>query len=261
MRCCAATSSRADTTTWNKAGAQPPGVRRDRRALPFAGYYGDLPAVNSPPTAAVGPRRSAAGTGAGFRYENWLFESHPGWEVNATLYLPADLPPPYPPIVVPVGHSGKQFAAYQRPCQYFARAGLAALVFDPPGVAGEKQRGNDHFCDGVRCHLTGDTSSRYFVGDALRAMDFLGTRADIDRSHGFTLTGVSGGGNTSVFAALLDERASRSSGPRAASRGRAGSCSMPLLRSLPGDPHARPPARRHGRPATCYAALAPRPCC
>jgi dienelactone hydrolase len=171
----------------------------------FAGYYGDLPAV-----LAANPlqaRQVGAGTGAGFRYENWLFESHPGWEVNATLYLPADLPPPYPPIVVPVGHSGKQFAAYQRPCQYFARAGLAALVFDPPGVAGEKQRGNDHFCDGVRCHLTGDTSSRYFVGDALRAMDFLGTRADIDRSHGFTLTGVSGGGNTSVFAALLDERA------------------------------------------------------
>lgn len=171
----------------------------------FAGYYGDLPAVlaGNPPQA----RRVGAGAGAGFRYENWLFESHPGWEVNATLFLPADLPPPYLPIVVSVGHSGKQFAAYQRPCQYFARAGFAALVFDPPGVAGEKQPGNDHFCDGVRCHLTGDTSSRYFVGDALRAMDFLGARADIDPRRGFTLTGVSGGGNTSVFASLLDDRA------------------------------------------------------
>ncbi len=171
----------------------------------FAAYYGDLPAV-----LAANPlkaRQTGGGQTAGCRYENWLFESHPGWEVNATLFLPADRPPPYLPVVVSVGHSGKQFASYQRPCQYFARAGLAALVFDPPGMAGEKQPGNDHFCDGVRCHLTGDTSSRYFVGDALRAMDFLGARPDIEARHGFTLTGVSGGGNTSVFAALLDERA------------------------------------------------------
>ncbi len=181
----------------------PPTCTQVRKT--FAGYYGDLPAVLA--AHPLQARQVGAGAGRGFRYENWLFESHPGWEVNATLYLPADLPPPYLPIVVSVGHSGKQFESYQRPCQYFARAGFAALVFDPPGVSGEKQPGNDHFCDGVRCHLTGDTSSRYFVGDALRAMDFLGARHDINARHGFALTGVSGGGNTSVFASLLDDRA------------------------------------------------------
>lgn len=174
-------------------------LTRDR----FAGYYGDLKERLRGPLRA---RQVGGGTGAGFRYENLLFESHEGWEVNATLYLPADVPPPWPAVVVSVGHSGKQFSNYQLPPQYFARAGLAALVYDPPGMAGEKRPGNDHFRDGVRCYLTGDTSSRYFVGDALRALDYLATRSDIDQSHGFACTGVSGGGHTSVFAALLDDR-------------------------------------------------------
>lgn len=171
----------------------------------FAAYYGDLREVLA--ATPLNVRVVGGGEGEGFRWENVLFESHPGWEVNATVYLPQDRPPPYLPLVVSVGHSGKHMPNYQRPCHYFARAGFAAIVFDPPGVAGEKQPGNDHFADGVRCHLTGDTSSRYFVGDTLRAMDYLATRADIDLGHGFVLTGVSGGGHSSVFAALLDDRA------------------------------------------------------
>lgn len=169
----------------------------------FRAYHGDLRASLSGPLNA---RTVSRGKGPGFRYENVLFESHPGWEVNATLYLPAAGNGPFPPVVVPVGHSGKQFVNYQFPCHYFARAGFAAIIFDPPGMAGEKQPGNDHFDDGVRCHLTGDTSGRYFVGDVLRAMDYLATRADIDSRHGFACTGVSGGGHSSIFAALLDDR-------------------------------------------------------
>ena len=46
-----------------------------------------------------------------------------------------------------------------------------AVLFDPPGQASEKQTGNDHFIDGVRCYLVGETSSRYFVADALRCID------------------------------------------------------------------------------------------
>ena len=170
----------------------------------FASYYGALPAeLRARP---LQPRVVSTGRGPGFRIENVLFESHPGWEVNATVFLPADLPPPYPPIVVSVGHSAKTKPSYQLPCQYFARAGFAAITYDPPGMAGEKRPGNDHFGDGVRCYLTGDTSNRYFVGDALRCADYLLARPDIDARRGVAATGVSGGGNTSVFAALLDER-------------------------------------------------------
>jgi dienelactone hydrolase len=193
-------------------GRFPAGMSRDQALAAsaevrrvFAAYYGDLREVLA--ATPLQARRVGGGTGEGFHWENVLFTSHPGWDVNATLFLPSDRPPPYLPLVVSVGHSGKHLPNYQRPCQYFARAGFAAVVFDPPGMVGEKQPGNDHFADGVRCHLTGDTSSRYFVGDTLRVMDYLATRADIDARHGFVLTGVSGGGNSSVFAALLDDRA------------------------------------------------------
>jgi len=169
----------------------------------FRSYYGDLREfINGPLNARIVGR----GEDRGFRYENVLFESHPGWEVNATVYLPLEINGPRPAVVVPVGHSAKQFESYQLPCQYFARAGFIAITFDPPGVAGEKQPGNDHFYDGVRCHLIGDTSSRYFIGDVLRAMDYLETRDEVDASHGFACTGVSGGGHSSVFAGLLDDR-------------------------------------------------------
>ncbi len=144
----------------------------------------------------------------GYAVENVLFESLPGWDVNASVYLPdaTAFPPPWPAIVVPVGHSGKQMADYQVPAQLFARCGYAAVTFDPPGMSGEKQGGNDHFIDGVRCYLTGHSSNRYFVIDALRCVDYLAKRPDVDMRRGVGMTGVSGGGMTTMFAALLDDR-------------------------------------------------------
>jgi len=141
-----------------------------------------------------------------YRLENVLFESLPGWEVNASVYLPVGQEPPYPAVVVPVGHSGKQFESYQIPAQVFARCGYAAVLFDPPGQASEKRPGNDHFHDGVRCYLTGHSSNRYFVIDALRCIDYLRTRDDVDTSNGVAMTGVSGGGVTTLWSTLFDER-------------------------------------------------------
>lgn len=144
----------------------------------------------------------------GYVIENVLFESLPGWDVNASVYLPLAerFPPPWPAIVVPVGHSGKQFENYQKPAQVFALCGYVALTFDPPGMAGEKRAGNDHFSDGVRCYLTGHSSNRYFVADAVRCIDYLASRKDVDMSRGVGMTGVSGGGTTTMFATLLDDR-------------------------------------------------------
>ena len=144
----------------------------------------------------------------GYVLGNVLFESLPGLDVNASVYLPleADWPPPWPAIVVPVGHDRQVEPIYQLPAQVFARRGYVAVVFDPPGMAGEKPLGNDHFRDGVRCYLTGQSSNRYFVIDALRCIDYLATRADVDLGNGVGMTGVSGGGMTTMSATLLDER-------------------------------------------------------
>lgn len=160
-------------------------------------------------TLAANPLRArtvSSSDHAGFRIDNVLFESHPGWEVNASVFVPAGGAGPYRCIVVPVGHSDKGQPSYQRPCAYFARAGFLAITFDPPGCSGEKSEGNEHFVDGVRDYLLGETSSRYFIADALRCIDYLATRPDADLSAGVAMTGVSGGGTTTTFAALLDER-------------------------------------------------------
>lgn len=146
--------------------------------------------------------------------ENVLFESLPGWDVNASVFLPKKEKylPPWKAIVVPVGHSSKTRNNYQIPAQVFASLGYVAVIFDPPGMAGEKQGGNDHFTDGVRCYLTGASSNRYFIMDAIRCIDYLSTRSDIDMSKGVGMTGVSGGGTTTMFATLIDDRI-RASGP------------------------------------------------
>lgn len=149
-----------------------------------------------------------------YTVENVLFESLPGLDVNASVYLPLEEahPKPWPAVVIPVGHSAKTRESYQKPAQYFARSGFVAVTFDPPGMGGEKHTGNDHFRDGVRCYLTGHSSNRYFVIDALRCIDYLETRADVDTSRGVAMTGVSGGGITTMYATVLDDRI-RVSGP------------------------------------------------
>ncbi len=141
--------------------------------------------------------------------ENVIFESLDRWQVNASVFIPrkcAEHRPPYPAVVVPVGHSPKTGPNYQLPCQLFARAGYVAVVFDPPGQQTEKDPGNDHFTDGPRCYAVGQSPLRYFVADALRALDYLETRPDVDSSRGFAMTGVSGGGETTRWAAALDDR-------------------------------------------------------
>lgn len=184
-----------DWQTWRSGVREA--VREGLGALPFGEEGGPL---NVRPVS----RRELPG----YVLENVLFDSLPGLDVNASIYIPPPerYPPPWQAAVVAVGHSSKTRESYQIPAQVFAQMGYVAVTFDPPGVAGEKQAGNDHFNDGVRCYLTGHSSNRYFVIDALRCVDYLVARGDIDMSRGVAMTGVSGGGITTMFAALLDDR-------------------------------------------------------
>lgn len=199
----------AQSATRRKAALTGGDVAAYRQVVCTAvrGFYGTLPAGQEASSPQVIPVSAFAHDG--FRIENVLFDSFPGWQVNATVYIPTGYKPLFPAVVVPVGHSGKQrFKNYQLPCQLFARCGFIAICFDPPGQASEKQPGNDHFNDGVRDYLLGETSSRYFVADALRCIDYLATRKDVDLSHGVAMTGVSGGGTTTTLAVNLDNRIS-----------------------------------------------------
>ncbi|MHB9035408.1 MAG: alpha/beta hydrolase [Armatimonadota bacterium] len=167
-------------------------------------FYGQLPVARN--GAELQVTRISSFEKDGFRVENVLFDSFPGWQVNGSVYVPTNFEPPFPAVVFPADHSGKQYPTNQLPAQVLARSGYLTIAFDPPGADGEKQPGNDHFVDGVRSYLVGETSSRYFVTDAMRCIDYLESRDDVDISFGVAMTGVSGGGFTTMLCALLDDR-------------------------------------------------------
>ncbi len=144
-----------------------------------------------------------------YRIENHIFESYPGWYVNATVYLPKK-EGKYPGVVCPTGHSSKKFPNYTSSAQLIARSGYIAVSFDPPGMQGEHhpgdEDGNNHFEDGVRGYLSGFWSQTFFVLDAIRCLDYLQTREDVDQECGFAMTGISGGGTTTFHTNIIEER-------------------------------------------------------
>ncbi len=143
----------------------------------------------------------------GFSIENLLVESLPGCWMNVTVWKPDPKrwPAPWPAVVTPIGHNGKYSSNEQYPPQVFAANGYLAVSFDPPGF-GEKARGNDHFVDGVRGYVTGQNPLAFFLADARRAVDYVLSRPDVDPRPGVAMTGVSGGGFSTVCCGLLDPR-------------------------------------------------------
>jgi dienelactone hydrolase len=141
----------------------------------------------------------------GFTIENVLFNSLPGWEVNASVYVPKGKGP-FPCVVCPTGHSAKYKENYYIPAQIFARNGYMAVSFDPPGCVGELANHNDHFVNGYIGWLTGIWSQTYFICDALACIDYMYSRKDTDTRKGIAITGVSGGGTTAIYASILDRR-------------------------------------------------------
>lgn len=156
--------------------------------------------------------------GDGFRIEKLTYESLPGFRVTANLYVPIGRSGPFPAVVLTPGHdpSGKlgqySFAAN------LARAGIAALAYDPisegerfqhydPELGASKvgRVTGEHSHAGVQTLLIGDHVSRYFVWDAVRGIDYLVSRMDIDAER-IGAFGCSGGGTVTAYLTALDDR-------------------------------------------------------
>lgn len=153
----------------------------------------------------------------GYTVENVLFESWPGVHVSANLYLPdaTRFPPPHPCVLIACGHSGagKSAPNYGRGGVMSARAGVAALAVDP-FAQGERvqERGKnpvvnweEHNRIGSLAVLLGGGFPRFRVWDAIRALDYLETRPDID-AQALGCMGNSGGGNVTAFLQAVDPR-------------------------------------------------------
>jgi cephalosporin-C deacetylase-like acetyl esterase len=145
----------------------------------------------------------------GYRVENVVFESMPGLYMTANLYLPVPRTGRVPAVLYLCGHSPDPAGAkavYQRNGIWLARLGYAVLVLDPM-----------HFGEvpGVH-HGTGNLGMWYWlslgytpvgpeVWNAMRALDYLETRPEVAAGR-FAVTGGSGGGSISWYAAAVDER-------------------------------------------------------
>ncbi|REJ94670.1 MAG: hypothetical protein DWQ34_08000 [Planctomycetota bacterium] len=154
----------------------------------------------------------------GYRIEKVIYESQPQHHVTANLYLP-DGEGPFAGVVVSSGHSrtAKTADYNQRFGIMMARHGMAALCFDPIGQGERSQFLDDdgqplyssttseHFLVGVGSILVGRNTARYRVWDAMRSIDYLASRPEVDAERiGFT--GCSGGGTLTSYVMALDDR-------------------------------------------------------
>lgn len=177
---------------------------------------GGLPRTKTPLNARV----TGVFVRDGYRVENVVFDSLPGFRVTANFYLPAVGQGPYPAILGVAGHStnGKASATYQHAWIGFVKRGYAVLAFDPPGqgerletldpVTLRSRAGvgtSEHIQAGLQCLLTGTTIARYFVHDGVRAFDYLLTRPEIDPNR-IAVAGNSGGGTQAAYLAALEPR-------------------------------------------------------
>ena len=156
----------------------------------------------------------------GFRIEKIVFESMPNFFVTACLFIPDNLQGKTPAILNLIGHTDIAFRApsYQQLVLNLVKKGFIVLAVDPLGQ-GERLQYYDaavnrsvvggptteHSYFGKQCFLTGSSAARYFTWDAIRAIDYLVSRPEVDPSR-IGVTGISGGGTQTSYVAALDER-------------------------------------------------------
>lgn len=191
-------------------------ARRTKLREKFIEAIGGIPACDTP----LNPRTTGIVKGEGYAIEKIIFESRPQTYVTANLYLPDGLSSPRGAVLFLCGHDrdAKHSEEYQTVCQILVHAGLVVLAVDPIGQgerfsyyeadAGELTVADgifEHEYAGMQCLPLGDGLARYFVHDAMRAVDYLSTRPEVDPAR-IGVTGNSGGGTQSSMLMLVDPR-------------------------------------------------------
>jgi cephalosporin-C deacetylase-like acetyl esterase len=156
----------------------------------------------------------------GYAVRKVVFESRPEFYVTANLYVPLADTPPFPAVLVPVGHelAGKADDAYQRLSIGLARRGYVVLIYDAVSQGERMQfwdfvfrhrglvdKSNEHGLLGIRENLLGQNLARDLIWDGLRALDYLSTVPEVDAAR-IGITGHSGGGALATYISLLDPR-------------------------------------------------------
>ena len=155
----------------------------------------------------------------GYRIEKVVFQSQPGVYVTGLLYLPTDpkFKAPYPGLLVVHGHSneGKLRDGYRRMATLAVKAGFGVFAPDPISQGERRQCAAkydtqencsvEHTSIGARSWLVGWNFARFRLWDAVRAIDYMATREELDLSK-LAVVGNSGGGTMSTYLQAFDER-------------------------------------------------------
>jgi cephalosporin-C deacetylase-like acetyl esterase len=174
---------------------------------------GGLPDYHGPLNAEV---TGEIHTGA-YSIEKVIYESLPGFYVTANLYRPNEAGR-YPAVLLQAGHTQEGKAEDQRMAANLAIKGFVVLCFDPIGQGEREQTYSaqldaplaewsvpEHILMGAQTELIGQGLARYFIWDAMRSLDYLASRPDVDPSR-IGAAGCSGGGALTTFIAALDPR-------------------------------------------------------
>lgn len=143
----------------------------------------------------------------GYVVEKLAFEAVPGALVFGNLYRPPVVDRPLPAVLYLCGHSlGKANPEYQAQGRWFGSHGYVALVLDPIQL-GESKGFHHGTYNGGRWDWPsrGYTPAGAETWNAIRALDYLETRADVDAGR-MGVTGLSGGGAVSWWLGAADER-------------------------------------------------------
>jgi cephalosporin-C deacetylase-like acetyl esterase len=153
-----------------------------------------------PPPATIVRREERTG----YIVEAIVLQTAPGLYLTTNLYLPRSGQKPFPVILYQCGHANK--SEYAHHGAWFASHGIATMVMDNI-EAGEIQTTHH----GVYSHAWFHWYSRGYspmaveILNAIRAVDYLAAREDLD-SKRIGATGRSGGGMTTFYLAALDDR-------------------------------------------------------
>ena len=154
-----------------------------------------------------------------YKVENIIYFSRENFPVTANLYIP-NTPGKHPATLFLCGHSadGKMSLAYRNGAANLAKKGFVVLLIDPIaqgerwqfiGVPNASEAHGkctrEHNVLGKQLRLLGEYFGAWRAYDALRGLDYLLSRSEVDATR-VGITGNSGGGTMTTFVQALDER-------------------------------------------------------
>jgi cephalosporin-C deacetylase-like acetyl esterase len=158
---------------------------------------------------------------ADYRVENVMFQSRPNFWVTGNLYIPTKGNGPFAGVISPCGHYplSRMEPEFQSVYINMVKAGFVVLAYDPIGQGERRQYWNpqtnqtevassstyEHSMPGQVLLMMGEDLTHYRIWDGMRAIDYLESRPEVDKTR-IACAGHSGGGTLTLFISALDDR-------------------------------------------------------